>query len=83
MDGLHARNILCSYTQGSAFAFVGDCTLEHDNPDVHVGQEAVIEQLLIAIFAQGHCRYFQFAALARPARQVDERPDRRLEAAGG
>jgi hypothetical protein len=32
VDGLHARNILCSDAQGSAFALVGDRTLEDDNP---------------------------------------------------
>ena len=38
MDGLHARNILCSYAQGSAFALVGDHALEDDNAvgDDHV-----------------------------------------------
>ena len=35
MDGLHASNILSSYAQGCAFAFVGDHTLEYDDPVGH------------------------------------------------
>jgi len=35
VDRLHAGNILCSDAQGGAFAFVGDDTLEDDNPVGH------------------------------------------------
>ena len=35
VNRLHAGNILCSDAQGCAFAFVGDDTLEDDNPVGH------------------------------------------------
>jgi len=35
VNGLHARNILCSYAQGCALALVGDCTFKDGNPVGH------------------------------------------------
>ena len=49
MDGLHARNILCSDAQGCAFAFVGDHTLEDDDPVGHDGIDVVVTNGVVVL----------------------------------